>query len=90
MAALTPEPRMASVTAIEDSKLLRLNQRALNDLIDSDSAIARGIIQELAGFVRKRTADLVELRKQLDESASDHTARSRSQTLLVNHKIRKR
>ena len=74
MAAITPELRMASITAVTDSKLLRLDQRDLNYLIDNDSEIARGIIQALAGFLRKRTIEMAELKKQLDQTSSNRAA----------------
>ncbi len=67
MAALTPEPRMVNVSAATDSSLLRLDQKVLYELVDSNSEVAKGIIRELAGFVRERTADLVQLRDQLDK-----------------------
>ena len=70
MAAVTPEPRMASVTATEDSSLLRLDQRDLNDLIEKDTEMARGIIEVLAGTIRARTADIVKLKDQLDDKTT--------------------
>jgi hypothetical protein len=70
LAAVTPEPRTASVTAIENCSLLRLDQRDLNYLIDNNSEVARGIIVELAGIIRERTAEMVNLKKQLDEKTS--------------------
>jgi hypothetical protein len=74
MAAVTPEPRLASVTAVENSILLRLDQRDLNYLIDNDSEVARRIIEALASFVRDRTADMIEFKNQLDEKTSDRTS----------------
>jgi CRP-like cAMP-binding protein len=73
MAAVTPEPRMASVTAVEDCNLLRLDQKDLNYLVDNNSEVARGIIMALADFVRNRTAEMVKLKKQLDETSSDRS-----------------
>jgi CRP-like cAMP-binding protein len=58
MAAITPEPRMASVTADEDSLLLSLNRRALIDLIETNPAVARGVIEVLAQYVRSIASDL--------------------------------
>ncbi len=56
MAALTPEPRTATVTAIENSSLLCLDQRDLNELLDNNAGVARGIIEVIASYVRDRTA----------------------------------
>ncbi|WP_242098434.1 Npt1/Npt2 family nucleotide transporter [Sphingomonas sp. CROZ-RG-20F-R02-07] len=53
MAALDPEPRSASVTAIEDSLLLRMSSDNLERLIGDDIRVARGIIHELCDRLRK-------------------------------------
>ena len=53
MAALDPEPRSASVTAIEDGLLLRMSSDVLERLIGDDIRVARGIIQELCDRLRK-------------------------------------
>lgn len=53
MAALNPEPRSASVTAIEDSLLLRMSSDNLERLIGDDVRVARGIIHELCDRLRK-------------------------------------
>jgi CRP-like cAMP-binding protein len=70
MAAVTPEPRMANVTAVENSIILRLDQRDLNYLIDDNADIARGIIEVLASYVRSRTADIAKPRSQLDNKTT--------------------
>ncbi len=49
LAALSSEPRTASVTALRDSLLLTLDQEALFDLMQDRQEIARGIIRVLAG-----------------------------------------
>ena len=67
MAALTPEPRMASVTANENSLLLSLGRRAFIDLIESNPAVARGVIEMLARYVRSLAAELSHLRRQAEE-----------------------
>jgi hypothetical protein len=56
IAAVTPEPRTATVTAIEKSSLLCLDQRDLDDLLDSHTGVARSIIQALAGYTRERAS----------------------------------
>lgn len=53
MAALDPEPRSASVTAVEDSILLRMSSDALERLIGDDIRVARGIIHQLCERLRK-------------------------------------
>jgi CRP-like cAMP-binding protein len=58
MAALDGEARSASITAGEDSLLLRLERENLYDLMDSYSSVARGIIQVLLQRLRARMADL--------------------------------
>lgn len=67
MAVLDPEPRSASVTAIEDTQLLRLDQHALYELIDDRPEVARGLLQVLSQHLRNRMRDLAELRDQLPE-----------------------
>ncbi len=53
MAALDPEPRSASVTAVEDGLLLRMSSDSLERLIGDDIRVARGIIHELCDRLRK-------------------------------------
>ena len=67
MAAITPEPRMAGVTADEDSLLLSLDRRALSDLIETKPAVARGVIEMLAYYVRDLAAELSQLRRQTEK-----------------------
>jgi ATP:ADP antiporter, AAA family len=67
MAVLDPEPRSASVTAIEDTQLLRLDQQALYELIDDRPEVARGLLQVLSQHLRNRMRDLAELREGLPE-----------------------
>jgi HEAT repeat protein len=53
MAALDPEPRSASVTAIEPSLLLRVSNQNLQLLINQNPNVARGIIKLLCSRLRK-------------------------------------
>jgi len=62
MALLDPEARVASVTAEEDSVLLRLDQDVFYDLMTDRSEVARGIIQVLSHRLRERVRDINELR----------------------------
>jgi uncharacterized protein len=54
MAALDPEPRSASVSAVEETYLYRLNQPELYELIQSNSGVATGIIRVLSQRMRNR------------------------------------
>ena len=67
MALLDPEPRSASVTAMEDSHLFRLDQIPFYDLMADRSEVARGIIRVLTGRLRGRMRDLNEIRRQVLE-----------------------
>ena len=58
MAALDSEPRVASVTAVADTCLLRLAQEPLYELIDEQPDLARGIIRTLSGHLRARIQDM--------------------------------
>lgn len=53
MAALDPEVRSASVTALEDSFLFRVSQRMLSQLMAERSEVAQGIIHVLCRRLRK-------------------------------------
>lgn len=76
MSLLDPEPRMASVTAVVDSRLLRLDQEPFYELMDDRIEVARGIIQVVTGYLRARSRDLVELKARLHEleAAAGETA----------------
>ncbi len=56
MAALDPEPRSASVTALEPTLLLSISNRNLQLLIDNNPDVARGIIKMLCGRLRHADA----------------------------------
>ncbi|MCB0170460.1 MAG: HEAT repeat domain-containing protein [Anaerolineae bacterium] len=49
---LDPGPRTATVTALEESRLFRLDQDAFLELLDDHSTIARKIIQVLVRYLR--------------------------------------
>jgi CRP-like cAMP-binding protein len=53
MAALDPQPRMASVTAVERTRLLRMDNESLNELITEQGEVALGIIRLLCRRLRK-------------------------------------
>ena len=60
MAALDPEPRSASVTAVEDTQLFRLEEQAFHALIGRSPDIANGIIRVLCERLRERVQDMKE------------------------------
>lgn len=52
LATLDPEPRSASITALEDSLLFALEQESLYELMAEHIEVARGIIKVLCQKVR--------------------------------------
>jgi CRP-like cAMP-binding protein len=60
MAAIDPEPRSASVTAVEDTQLLRLDQESLLQLMDRHPEVTRGILHILSQHLRARMRDMAE------------------------------
>jgi CRP-like cAMP-binding protein len=65
MAMLDPEPRVASITAVDDTHLLRLDQEPFYELMEDRIEIARGVIHVLSGHLRNRVRDVAELKEQL-------------------------
>jgi CRP-like cAMP-binding protein len=55
LAALVPEPRSASVTALEPATLLRIDRPVLEELLADRPALANGIIAALVAMVRERS-----------------------------------
>lgn len=62
MALLDTETRMAAVTAVEDTLLLRLDQESFYELMDTRSEVARGIIRVLTARLRLRVQEIAVLR----------------------------
>lgn len=54
LAALDPEPRSASITAVEDTSLFRVNEGMLYELITERAEVARGIIRVLCQRLRAK------------------------------------
>jgi CRP-like cAMP-binding protein len=54
LAALVPEPRAASVTALEPTTLLRIDKPLLDELLADRPALATGVIAALVAMVRQR------------------------------------
>ena len=55
LAALVPEPRSASVTALEPATLLRIDRPVLEELLVDRPALANGIIAALVAMIRERS-----------------------------------
>jgi CRP-like cAMP-binding protein len=55
LAALVPEPRSASVTALEPCDLLRIDKAVLDELLAARPDLANGIIGSLVAMLRART-----------------------------------
>jgi CRP/FNR family cyclic AMP-dependent transcriptional regulator len=56
LAALAPEPRSASVTALEDGLLLRIDKALLDELLADRPELARAVITSLVRMVRSTAA----------------------------------
>jgi len=69
MAALDPEPRSATVTALEDIRLLRLAREPFYRLISNRMEVASGIIHILCERLRARTTVMVEDYQYLQQVA---------------------
>lgn len=67
MALLDAEPRVASVTAVEPTRLLRLDQAPFFELITDRPEVAIGMIRVLTGHLRARVRDVTELSAQVQE-----------------------
>lgn len=58
LAALSPERRIASVTAIEETFLLKISSAVIYDLMEIQIDLAKGIIQVLCSRARSMASDL--------------------------------
>jgi CRP/FNR family cyclic AMP-dependent transcriptional regulator len=52
LAALVPEPRSATVTALEDGLLLKIDKRALDELLVDQPELVQGVIWTLVTMLR--------------------------------------
>ncbi len=76
MAVLSSVPRVATVRAVEESVLLRLDQKKLHQLMQVRSEIALGLIRILSQRLRDRIEELSELQGRYE--ALRETLRDRS------------
>jgi cyclic nucleotide-binding protein/HEAT repeat protein len=67
MALLDPEPRVASVTAVEPTRLFRLDQAPFYQLMSERAEVATGIIRVLTRLLRDRVRDLSQLETRIKE-----------------------
>lgn len=67
MALLDPEPRVASVTTVEPSMFLSLDQEPLFELMEDHPAVARGLVSVLSSHLRDRVSDLRTARNRIAE-----------------------
>ncbi|MDZ4767954.1 MAG: cyclic nucleotide-binding domain-containing protein [Chloroflexota bacterium] len=65
MALLDPEPRSASVTAVEDTLLFRIDQEPFYDLMADRIEVVRGIMRVITGSLRARVRDVADLRVRI-------------------------
>lgn len=57
LAALSPEIRIASVTTLEEALLLKITHSVLEDLMEIEPALSKGIIQVLCQRARSMATD---------------------------------
>jgi CRP-like cAMP-binding protein len=74
MALLDPEPRLASVTAVEATRLFRLDQAPFYELMSERPEVATGIIRVLTGHLRNRVRDIGQLNARVQELESGKAA----------------
>jgi hypothetical protein len=67
MALLDPEPRLASVTAVEATRLFRLDQAPFFELMSERPEVATGIIRVLTSHLRNRVRDIGQLNARIQE-----------------------
>lgn len=67
MALLDPEPRLASVTTVEPTRLFRLDQPSFYQLMAERPEVATGIVRVLTRLLRDRVRDLSQLQVRVKE-----------------------
>lgn len=84
MAVLSSEPRVAAVTAVEESLLLRLDLEPFHELMARRGEVALGIVRVLCERLRARVEDLSELRVRYEalEATIDERNRDRAREAL--------
>ena len=67
MAVLDAAPRVASVTALDATRLLRLDQEPLYELMADRIEVVRAIVGVLSGHLRARVHDVAELSARIQK-----------------------
>jgi CRP-like cAMP-binding protein len=65
LALLDTEPRTATIQALEDTLLFRLDQEPFYELMSDRVEVAMGTIQMLAGNLRARVREVMNLHERL-------------------------
>ncbi len=65
LALLDTEPRTATIRALEDTLVFRLDQKPFYELMSDRVEVAMGTIQMLTGNLRARVHEVIELREEL-------------------------
>jgi len=65
LALLDTEPRTATIRALEDTLVFRLDQEPFYELMSDRVEVAMGTIQMLTGNLRARVREVIELREEL-------------------------
>lgn len=63
LAVLDPEPRSASITAITDSHLLRLDREAFLELMAGNMEVVRGVLAVLCDRIREKLVEATPVRR---------------------------
>jgi ATP:ADP antiporter, AAA family len=75
MALLDPEPRLASVTTVEATRLFRLDRVPFFQLMSERPEVATGVIAVLTRRLRDRVRDISQLQDRIQVLESDHRSR---------------
>jgi len=67
LAALSPEPRTATVTAVEETRVFRIDYETLHELMAEHPSLVSGIIQVLCGRVASLNTQIGGLREQVSQ-----------------------
>ena len=91
MALLDPEPRIASVSTMEETLLLRIDHQPFFELLADRREVAYGIIRVLSHYVRERVADIQRGARQngLRVDAASADLRARDAELVAHAEFRK-
>jgi CRP-like cAMP-binding protein len=69
LAVLDTEPRTASISAVEETHVFRLDQAAFYQVMADYPQISQGVIRTLLGYLRARIQDISELNARIQEAS---------------------